>query len=85
MPGHDMRFVSEGFVRMALVTKHDSNDFPGGVCDGLLVGTGGTANIVFASGLEVSNVPLQAGYNPIQCRRIKTGGTSDAIFAGYFT
>ena len=66
-----------------LVTKSDAGDLPGGVCRGLLVGTAGTANLKTLAGVTRSNVPLQAGYNPLVCRQVLTGGTADDIWAMY--
>ncbi len=47
----------------------------------LLVGSGGTANIKKADGTVVNSVPLQTGYNPIQCEAIMAGGTASNIWA----
>lgn len=58
-------------------------DLPDGACRSLLVGTAGTANIVDGGGVTRSNVPLQAGYNPIVCQRVLTGGTAADIWALY--
>ena len=65
------------------VTKSDSADLPDGVCDALLVGTAGTANLVFENGIERTNVPLQQGYNPLRVRRVKAGGSASDIWALY--
>lgn len=65
------------------VTKHDTNNLPQGACRALLVGVSGTANITEEDGTERTDVPLQTGYNPIRCIRIKTGGTADNIWALY--
>lgn len=62
------------------VTKADQA-LPGGLCRGLLVGTAGTANLMTASGAIRENVPLQQGYNPIQCLQVRTGGTASDIWA----
>lgn len=64
------------------VTKADS-DLAGGVCRGLLVGTAGTANLQDADGTTTTDVPLQQGYNPLQARQVRTGGTADDIWALY--
>lgn len=64
------------------VTKADAA-LPGGPCRSLLVGTAGTANIKDGSGVERANVPLQAGYNPIVCQEVRTGGTAADIWALY--
>lgn len=64
------------------VTKADS-DLAGGICRGLLVGTAGTANLQDAGGTTRTNVPLQAGYNPIMCKQVRTGGTASDIWALY--
>ena len=66
----------------APVTKADS-DLPGGVCQGLLVGTAGTANLMQADGTTRANVPLVVGYNPLVCKQVRTGGTADNITALY--
>lgn len=64
------------------VTKADA-DLPDGICRGLLVGTAGTANLMDADGNIRANVPLQAGYNALSCKQVRTGGTSSDIFALY--
>lgn len=68
--------------RFILVTKADAA-LPNGTCRGLLVGTAGTANLMDADGNVCANVPLQAGYNPLQCRQVRTSGTADNIWALY--
>lgn len=68
--------------RAVLVTKADTT-LPGGTCRALLVGTAGTANIMDANGTICANIPLQAGYNPIQTTQVRTGGTADDIWALY--
>jgi hypothetical protein len=50
-------------------------------CRGLLVGTAGTANLTDLDGNAVADVPLQAGYNPLACKYVNTGGTADNIWA----
>jgi hypothetical protein len=65
------------------VTKDDAADLPGGTCRALLVGTAGTCNLIDGGGGDRANVPLQAGYNPIQARRIKLSGTASNIWALY--
>ena len=64
------------------VTKANAA-LPDGPCRTLLVGTAGTANIVDGAGVTRTNVPLQAGYNPIVCQQVRTGGTADNIWALY--
>jgi hypothetical protein len=64
------------------VTKADSN-LPEGECRALLVGTAGTANLMDATGQILADVPLQAGYNPLKVVQVRTGGTSDDIWALY--
>jgi hypothetical protein len=58
-------------------------DLPGGICRGLLIGTAGTGNLVDGAGNTITAVPLQQGYNPIQVRQVRTGGTADDIWALY--
>ena len=65
------------------VTKSDTVDLAPSACRALLVGTAGTANLIDASGAQLTNVPLQQGFNPIMVRRIMTGGTADNIWAMY--
>lgn len=50
---------------------------------GLLVGTAGTANLMFPDGSTGANVPLQQGYNPIRVRQLQTGGTATDIWGLY--
>ena len=65
---------------MIAVTKSDSTVLN---CRGLLVGTAGTANITMLDGNVCTDVPLQAGYNPIAVRHVNTGGTATDIWALY--
>jgi len=65
------------------VTKSDSTDLPDGTCRAILVGSGGTANIIDASGNDLAGVPLQTGFNPVRVSRVKTGGTATDIWAIY--
>lgn len=60
-----------------------ATDLPDGPCRGLLVGTAGTANLTTLDGTNRDNVPLQAGYNPLVVRKVRTGGTAAGIFALY--
>lgn len=65
------------------VTPSDTTDLPDGPCRALLVGTAGTANINDLTGTARTAVPLQPGYNPIGCQRVRTGGTAANIWALY--
>ena len=49
----------------------------------LLVGTAGTATVIDWGGATATDIPLQAGYNPISVRRVLTGGTASDIWALY--
>jgi len=69
-------------VTFVPVTKADA-DLAGGTCRGLLVGTAGTANLQQQDGTTRSNVPLQAGYNPLSVKQVRTGGTASDIWALY--
>lgn len=64
------------------VTKADA-DLPNGACRGILVGTAGTANLMQVDGTIRTNVPLQAGFNPLEALQIRTGGTAADMFALY--
>jgi len=64
------------------VTKANT-DFALGTCRSLLVGTAGTANLMQADGTVRADVPLQRGYNYIEARQVRTGGTADDIWALY--
>lgn len=66
----------------APVTKADA-DLPGGICRALLVGTAGTANLQQQDGTTRANVPLHAGYHPLVCKQVRTGGTAADIWAIY--
>lgn len=68
--------------KIRLVTKADAN-LPDGDCRGLACGTAGTANLMDLTGAILSNYPLQAGYNPIAVRQVRTSGTADNIWALY--
>ncbi|MBN9079666.1 MAG: hypothetical protein BGN87_18445 [Rhizobiales bacterium 65-79] len=71
-----------GSGKWAPVTKADA-DLPDGVCRALLVGTDGTANLMQPDGTIRTDVPLQAGYNPLFVLQVRTGGTADDIWALY--
>lgn len=58
-------------------------DLPKGKCRALLVGTAGTLNLTQIDGTERDNVPVQAGYNPLQVLRVRTGGTAENVWALY--
>ena len=58
----------------------EGEDFSVGTCRYLLVGTAGTVTLVRADGQEVSGVPLQAGYNPLVCKQVKSFGAASDIF-----
>lgn len=64
------------------VTKADA-DLADGICRALLVGTAGTANLMDADGNTRANVPLQAGYNALSCKQVRTGGLASDIWALY--
>lgn len=72
---------------VVLVSASDTVDLPRGPCRALLVGTAGAARIMDGEGTDTGGsnlVPLQAGYNPIQVKRIfSTGLTAANIWALY--
>lgn len=66
------------------VNGDDAIDLDPAPCRGLLVGTAGSADLIDASGVHRNGVPLQAGYNPIQVRRVKFSNlTASNIWALY--
>lgn len=69
-------------LKYPAVTKADA-DLPHGVCRTLLVGTAGTANLMQPDGTIVANVPLVQGYNPLEVKQVRLGGTAADIFAIY--
>lgn len=69
--------------KYVLVTPDDNNDLADGACKALLVSTSGTVNLMDIYGDTVNGVPVFAGYNPLQCKRVLTGGTATGIFALY--
>lgn len=68
--------------RFYLVTKAN-NDLPNGACRALLCGTAGTVNLMDSEGNICTNVPLQAGYNPLSVKQVRTSGSADDIWALY--
>lgn len=82
MPKFGIDQESDPAVAIFAVTKADSA-LPNGTCRALLCGTAGTVNIMDASGNLCTNLPLQAGYNPIGAKQVRTGGTADNIWALY--
>lgn len=70
--------------KIVAVTAHDTNELSGGACRALLVGTAGAATVVDAEGNTATLIPLQAGYNPIRVKVVKsTGLTASNIWALY--
>lgn len=65
------------------VTPSDTADLPDGMCRGLLIGTGGTLNVIDAGGTLRTGVPFQAGDTWIAVRRVLTGGTAANVWALY--
>ncbi len=74
------------------VTKSDTNDIWGNTyaatgvsaskpCNGLLVGTAGTATVITAKGNTRTSIPLQAGFNPVRVKQILNTGTASDIWA----
>jgi hypothetical protein len=53
----------------------------GGPCRALLVGTAGSATLIDLDGNTCTDVPLQAGYNPIQVQQITSLGTAANVWA----
>lgn len=68
---------------LTLIKLTKGEAVPNGCCRGLLVGTPGTANIKDGTGAARTNVPLQAGYNPICVTSLDASGTADDIWALY--
>ncbi len=67
----------------AILVVKAASDLPDGPCRALLCGQAGTVNIVDASGNVCTDLPLQAGYNPISVIRVSTGGSASNIWALY--
>ena len=65
-------------TKYPLLTKANST-LALGPTRGLLVGTAGTANLMEPDGTIQTDVPLQAGYNPLAILQLRTGGTADNI------
>jgi ABC-type uncharacterized transport system permease subunit len=50
-------------------------------CVALLVSADVTATVTMANGVAVANVPLKAGYNPLQCTKVVfASGTVHALY-----
>jgi hypothetical protein len=58
-----------------IVAVSSGTAFP--ICRALLVGTAGTATVITANGSTATDIPLQAGYNPIQVSKVTLGTASD--------
>lgn len=71
--------------KIAAITPSDTEDLPDGRCYALLSDIDGLVNVIDSAGNTISNLPMQAGYNPISVSRIKTGGdvASMNLFALY--
>lgn len=75
--------ADEAPARGAVKLTKGPTPLTGGPCRALLVGTPGTANITDALGNSCTNIPLQAGYNPISITVLAASGTADDIWALY--
>lgn len=58
-----------------IVQVTTNTTFP--LCRALLVGTAGTGTVTTATGATATNIPLQQGYNPIQCTKVVFGTAAD--------
>jgi len=58
----------------------EGENIPNGPARYLLVGTAGTATLVREDGVEVEDVPLQAGYNPLVTKQVKSLGSAANVF-----
>ena len=64
------------------VSKADA-DLPDGTCRALLLSAAASLNIMTAAGNIRTNVALQAGYNPIRVKQVRTGGDTVDVWALY--
>ena len=64
------------------ITK-SANEFVGGPCRALWIGTAGTINITPLSGTDRDDFPAQVGLLPVQCIKVRLGGDADDIWAIY--
>ncbi|MCA2510537.1 MAG: hypothetical protein IM561_09155 [Microcystis sp. M60BS1] len=73
----------EGVDRSFPVTASDTNDLPNGVCEALIIGTGGALRVTYPNGTtDIINLPT--GMHYIRVRRVwATGLTAANISAGY--
>lgn len=70
--------------RIIAVTPSDTTDLPDGPCRGLLIGTGGVVTIHDGGGVKATLVPMQTGYNWVQCTRVWAAGlTAVSVWALY--
>lgn len=51
------------------------------ICDALLVGSGGLANLKDSDGNYQIGIPLQTGFNPIRCTGVGSGSVAANIWA----
>lgn len=71
--------------RSEAITPHDSTNIPGGLCDSIYVGTGGTIAVVDSRGTVTSFTNVQTGSElPVRALRINsTGTTASGLVALY--
>lgn len=84
----DYRFNIQAYSHLVAVAFPTTANFADGPCDGLIVNAPGVASLIMADGAQATNVPLQAGYNPVRVLQVTAFAPSDsaitgAIFAGY--
>lgn len=75
--------TAAGCARRAVPVTLANTDLAGGTCRGFACGTAGTLNFMEDDGTIRTGFPAQAGYNPVQVKQFRTGGTASDIWALY--
>lgn len=81
MGGYHAEMSADGAAEDYELITPANTDLENGTCRCLLVGTAGTINLMQEDGTIRTGVPVVAGYNPLVCKQIRTGGTAANIWA----
>lgn len=73
------------YRRAEAVTKHDTNNFPGGACNAIYVGGAGVMAVVMADNGEVINFTCVAGQIlPVRAKRVNATNTAATLMVALY-
>lgn len=79
-----MASVLQAFNRAVPITKSDTVDFPGGVCDAIYVGGAGIVVAVMQDDSAVSFTAVAGGILPIRAKRVNSTTTAATLMVALY-